>query len=342
MSSPLISIVIANWNGMKFLDACLGSIYSRDLSSVEVILVDNGSTDGSVDFVRERFSRTVVLENTENLGFAAGNNMGISLAKGKYVLVLNNDTKLSNGFLEKLALAAETSESNVGMWAPKILSLESPDVIDSVGGLVLYPDGIARGRGRLEKDLGQFDGLTEIFFPSACAALYKKEMLDDIGLFDEEFFAYCEDTDLGLRARLAGWKALSVPDAVLYHYYSGTGGRYTPLKAYLVERNRLWVALKNFPSSYLLLTPFYTLWRYIVQIYGIVAGKGTGGKFTEESSALKLVPIVLKAYFDCMKKVPAMVTKRRTVQKNRAVPAGEVGVWFRKYGLSAAELTLKD
>jgi GT2 family glycosyltransferase len=281
LSSPLVSIIIVNWNGIKFLEPCLSSLYSQSYAPYEVILFDNGSTDGSVGFLKEKFPEVIILESPENLGFAEGNNRAIEASKGEYILTLNNDTELADGFLETLVQAAITSSEGVGMWAPKILSLNKKDEIDSVGGLLIYSDCLAKGRGRLEKDSGQYDRVEEVFVPSACAALYKKTMLDRVGLFDSDFFAYCEDTDLGLRARLAGWKALSVPGAVVYHYYSGTGGKYTPFKAFLVERNHIWAALKCLPLSRVLLLGFYIKWRLLVQFYGVVSGRGAGGRFVE-------------------------------------------------------------
>ncbi len=340
MGEPLISIVIVNWNGLRFLKGCLGSIYSEGFDPIEVIFVDNGSTDSSVEFVRKNYPAALVIENAENLGFARANNQGIKKAAGKYVLTLNNDTVLEKGFLRELAGAAEGSSEKTGMWAVKILSFDERDVIDSVGGLLIYPDGLAKGRGRLEKDSGQYDRAGEVFIPSACAGLYRRSMLDEVGLFDEDFFAYCEDTDLGLRARLAGWKTVSVPKAVVYHYYSGTGGRYTAFKAYLVERNHLWVAFKNFPLRLLVLFPFYTKWRLIVQAYGILAGRGAGGRFA--GSKPELVKVLFKAYIGALGSLPAVLSKRRAIRKKRAVDAKEALSWFRAYGISAKELVLKD
>ncbi|MBI5469608.1 MAG: glycosyltransferase family 2 protein, partial [Deltaproteobacteria bacterium] len=270
------------------------------------------------------------------------NNQGIKKASGKYILTLNNDTVLGKGFLGALAAAAESSVEDAGMWAVKILSFDEQVVIDSVGGLLIYPDGLARGRGRLEKDTGQYDVAGAAFIPSACAGLYRRSMLEEVGLFDEDFFAYCEDTDLGFRARLAGWKTVSVPGAVVYHHYSGTGGRYTPFKAYLVERNRIWVALKNFPLRFLLLSPFYTGWRYVMQVYGILTGKGAGGRFVEGFSKAGLLKVLIKAYVDAFKALPRVLAKRRAIRKKRAVSAKTVGSWFKAYGISAKELALKD
>ncbi len=342
--APLVSIVIVNWNGKGLLDDCLRSIYGQPFESFEVVVVDNGSTDGSVDAVKKAFPEVVVRENKENLGFAKGNNIGIEATskRSKYILTLNNDTVLDRSFLAELIGAAEASHETVGMWAPKILSIEDNSVIDSVGGLLIYPDGLAKGRGRLEKDNGQYDSMADAFIPSACAGLYRKKMLAEIGGFDDEFFAYCEDTDLGLRARLAGWETGSVPKAVVFHHYSATGGRYTPFKAYLVERNRVWVAVKNLPMPILIKGFFYTKWRYMVQVYGLIAGKGAGARFAEGFSKFELVSILLRAYLDAFRGINGMYKKRLRIQMGRKVSISGFGRLLRKYRLRASDLSLKD
>jgi len=355
VTEPMVSIIVVNWNGLRFLDKCLSSVFRQTFAHAsggpalechnrgfEVVFVDNGSTDGSVEFVKGRFPAARVIENASNLGFAKANNIGMAQARGKYILTLNNDTELKADFLDNLLQAANGADSGVGMWAPKILSMEPPHRIDSVGGLLIYPDGLARGRGRLEVDTGQYDGINDIFAPSACAALYRRAMLDEIGLFDEDYFAYCEDTDLGLRARLAGWKAASVPEAVVYHYYSGTSGRYTPFKAYLVERNRIYTAIKDLPLSYLVASFFYTSWRYLVQTYGVFAGKGAGGRFSVGASRIELVRILFKAYAHAGAHLPSLLKKRSVIQKNMKVTSADVRAWFKHSGITAAALVLKD
>ncbi len=337
-----LSVVIVNWNGERFLRACLGSIFAQGRADVEVIVVDNGSTDGSVELIRGEFPEVRTIVNTENTGFAAANNQGIEAARGRYVLTLNNDTELAPRFFDTLMDAAESSDKEVGMWAVKILSLEDKSEIDSVGGLLIYPDGLAKGRGRLERDTGQYDAPGEALIPSACAGLYRKEMLDEVGKFDADFFAYCEDTDLGLRARLAGWRARSVPGAVVFHHYSGTGGRYTPFKAYLVERNHLWVAAKNLPAGQLAMLPVYTIWRYAVQVYGILAGKGAGGRFVEGFSAASLAVVLVKAYIGAMAGLPKMLARRARIQKTRKLTASEFKRLTKRFSISAAELVLMD
>ncbi len=339
---PLVSIIIVNCNGRGFLQGCLESIFNQSCSDFEIIFIDNGSTDDSVQYVKEKFPDVIIIENRENLGFARANNQGIAIAKGKYIALLNNDTVVDREWIKSLLAKAESSSEKVGMWAGKILSMQEPGKIDSVGGLMISPDGIAKGRGRLEEDVGQYDNDDEVFIPSACAALFKKEMLDEIGLFDEDFFAYCEDTDIGLRARLAGWRTVSVPKAVVYHDYSGTTGKYTSMKAYLVERNHVWLAVKNFPLSRLLFFPFYTIWRDMFQVYGILLKRGAGGRFVEDFSGARLFIILVKAFWSALGGIPMMARKRLSVQAKRAVSKKEISDWFKRYGLSMKELVLKD
>ncbi len=343
-TGPLVSIVIVNWNGRGLLEECLRSVYCQSFKAFEVIVVDNGSTDGSVDAVKKIFADVVIRENKSNLGFAKGNNIGIEAAskRSKYILTLNNDTVLDRSFLAELLRAAEASPEVAGMWAPKILSIEDNSVIDSVGGLLIYPDGLAKGRGRLETDSGQYDLQADAFIPSACAGMYRKKMLEQIGGFDDEFFAYCEDTDLGLRAQLAGWEARSVPKSVVFHHYSATGGRYTPFKAYLVERNRVWVAVKNLPLPILIKGLFYTKWRYMVQVYGIISGKGAGARFAEGFSRFELVSILFKAYLDAFRGLSGMYKKRTGIQRSRKASTAEFGRLLKKYRLKASDLSLKD
>lgn len=342
MSASLVSVVMVNLNGIGFLKDCLQSIYGQSYSDFEVILVDNGSTDGSVSFVKENFPAVNILENGGNLGFAKANNQGIKISKGKYIALLNNDTVVDKDWLKNLVKAAESSPDKVGMWAGKILSLKNPKIIDSVGGLMISCDGIAKGRGRLEEDRGQYDREEEVFIPSACAALYRKELLNEVGLFDEDFFAYCEDTDLGMRARLSGWETVSVPRAIVYHYYSGTTGKYTSAKAYFVERNHIWLAIKNFPSSRILLLPLYTSWRYLMQAYGIVSKRGAGSRFVENLSGKRLFFILIKSLLGTIKGIPLMMRKRKDIQKDRKVSNEEIRSWFKRYGLTMKEIVLKD
>ena len=337
--NPKVSIIILNWNGLKDTIECLESLRKITYPNYEVIVVDNGSRGNDADVLEKKYKDYIkLIRNKENLGFAGGNNVGIKITKGKYIFILNNDTKVDKNCLERLIEVSE-KDNKIGMSAPKILSFKNPRVIDSVG-INIYPDGMSRGRGRMKIDKGQYNHDKEILLPSGCAALYKKTMINEIGLFDEDFFAYCEDTDLGLRGRLAGWKAILVPSAIVYHHYSKTVKEYSDFKAFLVERNHFWVALKNFPLSLLLLLPFWTALRYFFLIYAILIRQGPAAKF--QGSKFKLFFILIRAHISALKKIPQILKRRNLIQRNKKLTNKEIYNLFKKYSLKLSELTIKD
>lgn len=338
---PAVSVIVPNLDGKVLIEACLTSLERQTFRDFEVIVVDNGSTDGSVEMVRARFPWVAaVVENPANLGFAKACNQGIAQARGEYVALLNNDTEAHPAWLAELVRVAEANP-DAGMFATKTLAFRRRDVIDTAGHL-MYPDGLNRGRGRLELDRGQYDQKLDVFFPSGAAALYRKRMLDEIGPFDECHFAYGDDTDIGLRGRLAGWKCLFVPAAIVYHKYSMTTGEYSPGKVFLVERNRIWIVWKYFPLKHLLAAPFYSLVRYAYQWYGAVAGQGAAGRFRERYSAWALVGAVVKAYLSAFAAMPRVLGERRRLARLRKVTSAEIDRWFRDYRMSAREIALKD
>ena len=341
MSAPLSSVIVVNWNGKEYLKDCLASLRLQTFRDFEIVLVDNGSTDGSIESVQSLFPKLgSILRHSRNLGFAEGNNTGIRIARGKYIALLNNDAQADAHWLEELMHTAE-EDRQVGMWASKIYLQGLPQIIDNVGHLI-YPDGLNRGRGRLEKDQGQYDQKEEILFPSGCAALYRREMLEEIGLFDEDFFAYGDDTDIGLRGRLAGWKCLYVPTAIVYHRYSQSSGAYSPLKAFYVERNRVWIAVKYFPLSILFKSPFYTLWRLLLQGYGALTGRGAAGKFSRKYSNFHLLSVFIKAYRSAIQGLPRMWEKRKEAKRITRVSQEEIRSWFIRFGISAREISWKE
>ena len=338
---PRVSVVIPNLNGRNLLGDCLVSLEKQAFRDFEVILVDNGSDDRSVDFVKDSFRWvTKIIENSENAGFAGASNQGIEASDGEYIALLNNDTEAHPGWLEELVKTAD-GNPDAGMFASKTLFFDNRGIIDTAGHL-FYPDGLNRGRGRLEADEGQYDDKTDVFFPSGCAALYRTAMLDEIGLFDESHFAYGDDTDIGIRGRLAGWGCLFVPGAIVYHHYSMTTGVYSPAKVYLVERNRIWIVWKYFPAKRLIASPFYSAVRYMYQLYGSLSGRGAAGKFTREYSTLKLYWAVIRAYFSAFLGLPRVLRERKKMMKLKDVTSGEIDRWFRDYRMSVREISLKD
>lgn len=341
MTQTLVSVVIVNWNGRHLLSECLDSVLDRPVTGLEIILVDNGSRDGSAEYVRDRYPGVRVISLPENRGFAGGNNTGIKAASGKYIALLNNDTRVDRDWLKNLLTEAESSPRRVGMWASKILSHAKPDTFDNVG-LLLYPDGLARGKGRMEVDRGQYDTGGEALFPSGCAGLYRRDMLDEIGLFDEDFFAYADDVDLGLRGRLAGWGCRYVPSARVYHKYSSSSSSYSPFKAFLVERNRIWVLLKYYPLEMILISPVMTGIRLLVHLYGALTGKGASGRFTEQGSLWQAVTVLAKAWYAALEAMPKIRSQRRAFFRLKRIGRSELYRLFCMFRMSVGEIALKD
>jgi GT2 family glycosyltransferase len=335
------SVVIVNWNGARHLNECLTALRAQTLAAeTEVVVIDNGSTDSSVE-VLDRYREFVrVIRNPVNVGFAAGCNQGIRAGCSEFVALLNNDAVVEPNWLEELVRAMRRVPE-VGFCTSKVLSYDDHRVFDNAGHVV-YADGLTRGRGRLQRDDGQFEREEDVFALSGSAALLRRTMLDDVGLLDEHFFAYCEDADLAFRARLRGWRCLYVPSAVAYHKFSASTDSFSPFKALHVERNRLWLAVKNLPLPLLLISPIFTILRYWWQAYGALAGHGASGRFTEQHSRSTLITILVRAYSQAFAGLPRVLRQRRTIQARRTVSTCEVWNWLRRYGISAREMALLE
>ena len=236
--------MVVNWNRRELLRACLASLARQTGVEFETIVVDNGSTDGSAEMAEREFGWRAI-RNAENRGFCAANNQGIAAARGEFIALLNNYAEAEPGWLAALERAC-SGRADVGMAASKVLVWEDPGRIDKVGHLI-FPDGQNRGRGSGAPDRGQYDREEEVLWPDGCAAMYRKEMLRSIGGFDEDFFAYGDDAELGLRARIAGWKCVYTPRAVVRHHRGSTLGKDSVRRLELIERNRLLLAIKLFP-----------------------------------------------------------------------------------------------
>jgi GT2 family glycosyltransferase len=330
------SIIIVNWNGKEHLPDCLESLNAQTFKDFETILVDNGSSDGSQEFVSSYYPWVKAVALPANRGFSGGNNTGLRCASGDYIVTLNNDTEAEPTWLEELVSVADANPA-VGMIASRICSYDHHDVIDSLG-VKVCSDGMSRGAFRLQRFSDLVLGKTEdIFLPSACAALYRRRMIEAVGFFDEDFFAYCEDTDLGMRGRLAGWRAVLARDAVVYHKYSQTGGAFSPRKLYLVERNHYWVVFKTYPLSGVLTLPIVTIWRYFEQARLVLASRGTGRQFAENGSNAHLMALI-RGVVDALRMLPEMWTKRRAFAAMRKLGDQELGQLLRTYRLSFREL----
>jgi len=327
----LISVVVVNWNRKELLRACLESLRAQTGVAFETIVVDNGSTDGSAAVAEELGAK--VIRNTENRGFCAANNQGIAAARGEFVALLNNDAEADPGWLAAL-LRACSKASDVGMAASKVLVWEDPGRIDKVGHLI-FPDGQNRGRGAGAIDRGQFDCEEEVLWPDGCAALYRKSMLDAIGGFDEDFFAYGDDAELGLRARIAGWRCVYTPDAVVRHHRGSTMGKGSAARLELIERNRVLLALKLFPWSLLWLNPLFFAVRLAAG--AAMAGRGAGdtAHFPGIRGKLAIAGALVRGDWGALWMAPRILRKRRGIAALRKLSARELRrlLWANRLSL---------
>lgn len=313
-----MTVVIPTLAADSRLGECLASLDAQTRCDFETIVVDN-SGKGLVRRRQAPGSGVRVIENSHNTGFGTAVNQGIRASSAPYVATLNDDAVADPHWLDELVRAAE-SRPDAGMCASQV-RLFGEERLDSAG-MLISSDGSSKQRGhlRLPED---FPVTEEVLLPSGSAALYRRTMLELIGLFDDGFFLYCEDTDLGLRARWAGWKCLYVPGARVDHHYSHSAGGASPLKAFYVERNRLFVVIKNFPARLLLRVPLAALTRYFWHLWYLLQGRGTAARFRAQGHAgPHLLWFVLRAHWEVARHWPTLWRKRRAIQATaRITPA---------------------
>jgi GT2 family glycosyltransferase len=302
-----ISVVIPNWNGRRFLERCLSAIRHQTVGDIEVVLVDNASSDDSVGLVRRRFPEVEVVQLRRNAGFAAAMNAGIRRARGPYIAFLNNDTEPDERWLQEL-LACLERHPRAASATSKVLLFDRPGTLDDTGNF-LTPSLLPYARGHGQPDARQFDVEEEVFSASGAAALWRADALANVGLFDESFFAYYEDVDLGFRARLAGYECWYAPRAVVLHERGGTGGD-DGFTLYLHVRNRWLMLAKDAPASLLL--------RNLPRI---AAGEVTWWSRARQSRSFR--PL-LRAYGDVLHASGRVCAARRRIQSNRCISVGEL------------------
>jgi len=338
---PQISVVVLNWNGADCIEACLQSLEAQTYRDFEVIVVDNASTDGSRERLHAAWAERVRLLLLDvNTGYCGGNNRGIAEARGALIVLLNNDTVAHPGWLAALAAAAER-HPNAGMFASRIYSSEQRNRFDSVG-LLVYPDGVCRSRGWLEVDTGQYDQEEEVLGPNGAAAAYRRSMLVDAGPFDEAYFAYLEDLDLAMRGWIMGYHCIYVPDAIVYHLKSNSSGHHSKLKAYYVERNRLWNLVKLFPPWLVVVSPAFTAYRYLLQSFAAITHRGASGGFVRRYSRAELVTVLAEAIASGIWGIPDMFRKRHELRRKRRITRRALAGVISRFKLPALELALKD
>jgi GT2 family glycosyltransferase len=306
--SALVSVVVTNWNGLPHLAACLPRLVAQTYSPFEMLVVDNGSTDGSQGWLAEHFGQVRLIANPENVGFAAANNQGIRAARGAYIALLNNDTLPEPNWLAALVAALE-QHPRLGMAASKMVYIDRPEMINSTG-VCLDRCGITWDRATGQLDDAADQQTVEVFGASAGAGLYRRELFDEVGLLDDEFSFYLEDVDLAWRAQWHGWKGVYVPAAKVYHAHSASMHEGSPRKTYHLARNKIWLLAKNYPQPYLaLFLPLIVF--YEILSLGFSAIRGVGGS----AARGRLAGIAA---------LPKVLRQRRALRSTACVPAREV------------------
>jgi GT2 family glycosyltransferase len=312
-----VTVAVPTLAGGDTLADCLRSLESQTLNDFEVVVVDNsGSGRAAVSGERVR-----LIVNQRNTGFGEAVNQAFRSSGAPYLATLNDDAVAHPQWLASLVKAAD-AHPKAGMFASQVRMAGAQDVLDSAG-MLIAADGSSKQRGHGQTRQA-FAKSGEALFPSGSAALYRREMLDRIGSFDGSFFLYCEDTDLGLRARWAGWECRYVPDAVVEHRYSHSAGRASGLKAYYVERNRLYTILKNFPLRLLLRAPFAAVARYFWHAVSLARGQGKAAEFRDAGQSAALLPfLVFRAHAAALLRLPRLLRERRSIFKTRRITPRE-------------------
>lgn len=330
---PDVSIIVVTWNGRRYLDDCLGAIASQEGVSSETILVDNASTDGTAEYVRATFPWVRIVSLPDNRGFAGGNNAGAREAAGSLLAFLNNDTRADPGWLRALRAGIDT-DARFALVTSRIVYMHDPDTLDSAG------DGVLRWGGAFKRHHGAPAATAaesrEVFGVCGAACMMPKAVFDELGGFDEDFFASHEDVDLSYRARLRGYRCKYVAGAVVKHHGSATLGTVSPTAVFHGQRNLEWMYLKNTPASLLL----RTLPGHV--IYNAAAA----AHFTR----LGLLGTFCRAKAAALSGLPRMLRKRAAVQRARLVGAAAIerhldARWFsakireKRFDVSLAEGT---
>jgi GT2 family glycosyltransferase len=298
-----VSIIVVNWNGSAMLLECLESLCTQSHSDREIILVDNGSTDSSVQLTRQNFPSVKIVELAANMGFTGGNAAGFNHADGEFIALANNDTVLKQSWLENL-VRPMLEDQTVGICASKVVFRNGRSINSAGDGLTTGGVGFNRGLGKAATLFSQTE---YVFGGCGAAVLYRRRMLDEIGFFDDDFFLYDEDTDLNCRAQLAGWRCAYVPSAVAFHRGNATAVRLSDIHVYHHARNLEWVWLKNIPSGLMFRYAHHKFFQEIGSFCYLCLRHGKWSPF-------------FRAKRDALKMLPVMWRKRRNIQAKRRVP----------------------
>jgi len=304
MATRVACLAILNYGGRPLLDEALHSVTRQDFADYEVVVVDNGSADDSVGWLREHWPQARVVALEHNVGVTAALNVMVQAAgDAEFVALLNNDVELDPSWLAHLVETLR-AHPQAAAAAGKLLRHSDRSVVDRVGDELQWSSACF-GRGAGQADRGQFEDPGEVFSAGGAAALYRAAALREVGPFDERFFAYLEDIDWGFRARLAGWGARYDPRALGLHHGGATLGEISPFSMYHLRRNQVWLVVKNYPLASLVRhAPAVALFN-AVQIAGALRSP--------------LAKVVLRAYRDALGGLPRMLLARRAIQRGRRV-----------------------
>ena len=304
MPKPRLSVIIPNWNGKHFLAPCLDSLLAQSVADIEIIIVDNASTDGSQDFVKSNYPAARLIELAQNRGFTGACNAGMDAASGEFVALLNNDTEVAKSWAAAVIQALD-AKPDCGIVACKMLLHDQRDRFHTAGDFVTVA-GKAGNRGFGQLDSGQYDAGDYVFSACGGAAVYRGSLLREVGLLDDDFFFLLEDVDLAWRAQLAGFRVWYAPGAVVYHHLSATGGDVTA--SFYDGRNGIWLIAKNMPSALLRKYWRRILSRQAAQLWAALRHwRGQAARARLRGMAAGLLGL------------PGALSKRRRIQAGRRV-----------------------
>jgi len=328
---PIVTVAVPTLAAGGALADCLRSLENQTFDRFEVIVIDNsGARRAQLEASRAR-----VIANDRNAGFGAAVNQAWRASEAPYLATLNDDAVAHPGWLEALVAAAE-ARPQVGMCASEV-RLAGSDRLDSAG-MLIAADASSKQRGHGEPP-SRFAHAQDALFPSGSAALYRRKMLEEIGLFAEDFFLYCEDADLGLRGRWASWECAYVPGAIVEHRYSHSAGRASALKAYYVERNRIYTAVRNFPPRMLAVAPLASVGRYFWHLVSLLEGRGKAAEFRGAGYPSLLLPfLVLRAHAAALVRLPRLLSDRRRIRKTARITAREFQTLLASHSISVRQV----
>ena len=307
---------------------------AQTMTDIEVVIVDN-SGSGAVTRSLPQNANVNILEMPVNIGFGGAVNAGFAKSNSPFLATINDDAMASPTWLEHLLIAMET-DPRIGSCASAVL-LMGTNSLDSAG-MLMAADGSSKQRGNGQPH-STFAKSEMVLMASGSASFFRREMIEQTGGFDEDFFLYCEDSDLGLRAQWAGWTCAYVPQALVTHRYSQSAGKASPLKAYLVERNRLRLVVKNFPLLELFIATFAAILRYYWHVRDLAIGTGKASQFRQGgNSSLYLIWLVVKAHLAIFPALPDLLKKRAQVRRSAKLSASQFRTLLHHHSISLRQV----